>query len=131
MGNLIVRTISYVSLTIVLIFSTLINSWTPKPYYLHHFSCPASTSCILRVINNNIKSLHFLLEKHKSNEELLQCSFCINNHRNKAEIHFKNSFNLFLCHKARSSISAAYFLTDVSRSKSDKPPKCLLHSLPR
>lgn len=58
-------------------------------------------------------------------------AFCINNHRNEAGIHFKNSFNLFSCHKARSSISAAYFLTDVSRSKSDKPPKCLLHSLPR
>lgn len=43
----------------------------------------------------------------------------------------KNSFNLFSCHKARSSISAAYFLTDVSGSKSDKPPKCLLHNIPR
>lgn len=81
MGNLIVRTISYMSLTIILILHTLINSWTPKSYYLHqwvlgfYFSCPANTTCILRVINDNIKSLLFLLEKHKSNEGLLQYSF--------------------------------------------------------
>lgn len=67
----------------------------------------------------------------KATKDCYSLAFCVNNHRNKAGIHFKNAFNLFSCCKARSSISTAYFLTDVSRSELDKPPKCLLHSLPR
>lgn len=77
MAKLIARTTSYMSFIYSPCSAYTNTLLDPKIMNLHqwllgfYFSCLANTTCILRVINSDIKSLPFLLEKHKSNEGLL------------------------------------------------------------
>lgn len=96
MGKLIVGMTFYMSLNYSPCSDYPDTLLDPKIIFLQwwllffYFSCLANTTCILRVINSDVKGLSFLLEKHKCNERLLQSSFFgANNHRNKAEMHYK------------------------------------------
>lgn len=96
-GKFIARTTFWRSLTIILILQTLKHTLLdPKTKYVHqwmlgfYFSCLANTTCILRVINGDVKRLPFLLEKHERIKDCYSLACCVNNNRNKVHLIYSN-----------------------------------------